>query len=117
MLRTRVQTQHSSSGLLSRWNTCAAFQTYSTTWMMSNVHPVGGGARFHQVELRLGAVDEHDPALDVLGVLALGFQRRLGNHLPGLAFEARPDPFGHQAGPHGPGLGPGLGLPAVVASS
>ena len=44
----------------------------------SNVHAVGGGARFHQVELRLGAVDEHDPAVDVLGVVALGFQRRLG---------------------------------------
>ena len=75
----------------------------------SDVHAVGGGARFHQVELRLGAVDEHDPALDVLGVLVLGFQRRLGDDLPGLAFEARPDPFGHRAGPHGRGLGPGLG--------
>ena len=35
-----------------------------------DVHPVGGGARFHQVELRLGAIDERDPALDVLRVLA-----------------------------------------------
>ena len=57
-----------------------------------DVHAVGGGARFHQVELRLGAIDERDPALDVLGVLALGFQRRLRDHLPRLPFEARPRP-------------------------
>ena len=36
-----------------------------------DVHAVRGGARFHEVELRLGAVDERDPALAVLGVLAL----------------------------------------------
>ena len=33
-----------------------------------DVDAVGGGARFDEVELRLGAVDEHDPVLDVLGV-------------------------------------------------
>ena len=73
-----------------------------------DVHAVGGGARFHQVELRLGPVDEHDPALGVLGVLALRFQRRLRDHLPRLPFETRPDPFRHRAGPHGPGLVPRL---------
>ena len=37
------------------------------------VHAVRSGARFHQVELRLGPVDERDPVLDGLGVLALRF--------------------------------------------
>ena len=64
------------------------------------VDAVGGGARFDEVELRLGAVDEHDPALDALGVVALGFQQRLGDHLGRLVFEARPDPFGHRARTH-----------------
>ena len=68
---------------------------------------IGGAARFDEVELRLGAVDEHDPVLDVFGVVALGFQRCLGDHLPGLAFQARPDPLGLRAGPHEGGLAPG----------
>ena len=71
-----------------------------------DVHAVRGGARFHEVELRLGAIDERDPVLDVLGVLALRFQRRFRDHLHRLPFEARPDPYGHRAGPRDPGLGP-----------
>ena len=38
--------------------------------------------------MRLGAVDEHDPALDALRVVALGFQHRLGDHLGRIVFEA-----------------------------
>ena len=68
-----------------------------------DVHAVGGGARLHEVELRLGPVDEHDPALGVLGVLALRFQRRLRDHLPRLPFETRPDPFRHRPRPYDPG--------------
>ena len=60
--------------------------------------------------MRLGAVDEHDPALDALRVVALGFQHRLGDHLGRIVFEARPDPFGHRARTHRRGLGPILGL-------
>ena len=70
-----------------------------------DVDAVGGRARFDEVELRLGAIDEDDPALDVLGVLVLGFQHRLGDHLCRLVVEARPDPFGHRARPHHRGLG------------
>ena len=43
-----------------------------------DLHAVSGDARLHEVELRLGAVDEHDPALDALGVVALSFQHRFG---------------------------------------
>ena len=76
-----------------------------------DVHAAGGGGLFYQDELRLGAIDERHPVLDVLGVPALGFQRRLGDHIQRLPLDARPDPFGHRAGPHRPGsgLGPGPG--------
>ena len=36
MRRRSVQAQHANSGLPSRWNTGAAFQTYAATWMMSS---------------------------------------------------------------------------------
>ena len=77
-----------------------------------DLHAEFGGARFHEVELGLGPVDEHDPMLDALGVVALGFQHRLSDHLRRLPFEARPHPFRHRPGPHrrGPGLLALLGL-------
>ena len=66
----------------------------------SHVHAVGGGPRFDEVELRLGPVHEYDPTLDTLGVVALGFQHRFGDHLGRLPFKARPSPFSHRARSH-----------------
>ena len=64
----------------------------------------GGGIRCHEVERRLCAVDERDPVIDALGVVAFGTEAHLGSHLPGLPFEARPDAFCHRARPPGRGL-------------
>ncbi len=66
-------------------------------------HVVYRGDLFHEGELRLGAIDQRDLARGVLGVLALGFQRRRRDHLPRLRFDARPDLFCDGPRPHDQG--------------